>query len=95
VRDGGLAVLTCAANEACARLHDRMPVVLAGPAEERAWLDGPLDDALVGAVCAPLPAARVTIAAADATRSTGRGRRPRPRRSSRSSAPEGDREVRS
>jgi putative SOS response-associated peptidase YedK len=66
VRDGGLAVLTCAANEACARLHDRMPVVLAGPAEERAWLDGPLDDALVGAVCAPLPAGRVTIAAADA-----------------------------
>jgi putative SOS response-associated peptidase YedK len=65
VRDGGLAVLTCAANAPCARLHDRMPVVLAGPEEEAAWLGSGADAAEVAELCAPLAADRVTIAAAD------------------------------
>jgi putative SOS response-associated peptidase YedK len=66
VRDGGLAVVTTAANEACAPLHDRMPAVLDGPDAEAAWLAGPLDEPLAGAVLGPLPAGRVTIAPADA-----------------------------
>ena len=59
-RRGTVAILTTAANEACARLHDRMPVVLGSPAEEAAWLaTGELDPD-------GLPSARVKIAAADA-----------------------------
>jgi len=50
-------VLTTRANGVCAPVHDRMPVVLAGPEEEAAWLAGagdlellaPLADARVGA----------------------------------------------
>ncbi len=34
-----VTIVTCAANAVAARLHDRMPVVLAGPDEEAAWLD--------------------------------------------------------
>ena len=40
----GLActILTCAASEAIAPIHDRMPVIARSPYEE--WLDGPLQD---------------------------------------------------
>ena len=48
-------ILTCAANEICAPVHDRMPCVLAGPDEEAAWLAGEADGLL-----APCAAARVT-----------------------------------
>ena len=59
-RRGTVAILTTAANATCARLHDRMPLVLGSPAEEDAWLAaGELDPE-------GLPAARVAIAAADA-----------------------------
>ena len=59
-RHGTVAILTTAANAACARLHDRMPVVLGSPAAEDAWLAaGELDPD-------ELAADRVTIAAADA-----------------------------
>ena len=34
----GAAILTTAANEICAPVHDRMPCVLAGPEAEAAWL---------------------------------------------------------
>ena len=37
---GECAILTCAPNPLVARLHDRMPVILAGPDEEAAWLNG-------------------------------------------------------
>ena len=47
-------ILTTRANEVCAPVHDRMPVVLAGPAEEAAWLGGADDQELL----APLAAAR-------------------------------------
>jgi putative SOS response-associated peptidase YedK len=50
-------ILTCAANEICAPVHDRMPCVLAGPDEEAAWLAGEHDGLL-----APCAASR-TIAA--------------------------------
>jgi putative SOS response-associated peptidase YedK len=49
-------ILTCAANEICAPVHDRMPCVLAGPDEEAAWLAGEHDGLLT-----PCAAAR-TIA---------------------------------
>jgi putative SOS response-associated peptidase YedK len=35
---GSVTVLTTSANAICAPVHDRMPCVLAGPAEEAAWL---------------------------------------------------------
>jgi putative SOS response-associated peptidase YedK len=47
--------LTCAANEICAPVHDRMPCVLQGPEEEAAWLAGEHDGLL-----APCPASRTT-----------------------------------
>ena len=34
----GVAILTTEANEICAPVHDRMPVVLEGPEAEAAWL---------------------------------------------------------
>ena len=49
-------ILTTGANEVCAPVHDRMPVVLAGPDEEAAWLAGADDPVLM----APLAAARTT-----------------------------------
>jgi putative SOS response-associated peptidase YedK len=44
-------ILTCAANEICAPVHDRMPCVLAGPEEEAAWLAGE-DDGLLASCAA-------------------------------------------
>jgi putative SOS response-associated peptidase YedK len=64
VTDGtGVVILTCDANEICAPVHDRMPVVLAGPEEEAAWLDGDLGDA--PDLLLPLPSARVEVAPAN------------------------------
>jgi putative SOS response-associated peptidase YedK len=53
----GAAILTTEANEICAPVHDRMPVVLAGPDEEAAWLAGADDPELF----APFAAARTTV----------------------------------
>jgi putative SOS response-associated peptidase YedK len=50
-------ILTTRANEVCAPVHDRMPVVLAGPDEEAAWLAGSDDPELF----APFAAARTTV----------------------------------
>ncbi len=59
-RAGTVAILTTAADATCARLHDRMPVVLGSAAAEDAWLaGGELDPDGFGPD-------RVTIAAADA-----------------------------
>ena len=49
-------ILTTVANEVCAPVHDRMPVILGGVDEEAAWLAGADDPALF----APLAAARTT-----------------------------------
>lgn len=59
-----LAILTTEPNEVCARIHDRMPVVLAGPEAEAAWLDPGLDGAAAAEVLRPLDSGRVTVAAA-------------------------------
>jgi len=53
-------ILTTAANAVCAPVHDRMPVVLAGPEEEAAWLAGEADGVL-----APLAAERTAAAPAN------------------------------
>ena len=52
-----VCILTCAANPVCAPVHDRMPVVLAGPDEEAEWLAGSDDPALLG----PLASARTAV----------------------------------
>jgi putative SOS response-associated peptidase YedK len=54
-------ILTTAANGICAPVHDRMPCVLAGPAEEAAWLAGETDLELLS----PLADERVTAAPAN------------------------------
>src|SRR5918992_639598 len=55
-----VCILTCDANSICAPVHDRMPVVLAGPDEEAAWLAGETDGVL-----GPCAAARTTAAPAN------------------------------
>lgn len=49
---GTVAILTCTPNPLVARLHDRMPVILAGPEEEAAWLQPEVsaEEALAGCV---------------------------------------------
>jgi putative SOS response-associated peptidase YedK len=55
-----VCILTCSANAVCAPVHDRMPVVLAGPDEEAAWLAGESDGLL-----RPLTAERCAVAPAN------------------------------
>ena len=55
-----VCILTCAANAVCAPVHDRMPVVLAGPDEEAAWLAGESEGLL-----ASLDAERCAVAPAN------------------------------
>ena len=47
-------ILTTAANALVAAVHDRMPVILAGPDGERAWLSPELDALAAKALCVPL-----------------------------------------
>jgi putative SOS response-associated peptidase YedK len=58
-------ILTTAANEVVAPLHDRMPVILADREAERAWLDPRLDAGGAKALCAPFPGLRMRAAAAN------------------------------
>jgi putative SOS response-associated peptidase YedK len=57
-----VALLTCdsAPNQIAAAIHDRMPVVLADPELQRAWLDPALGTEEVLALCRALPASRLT-----------------------------------
>jgi putative SOS response-associated peptidase YedK len=59
-----VAIVTCAASPSAARLHDRMPAVLAGPDEEAAWLSPDVDGRDALALCGPLDDARLGIAPA-------------------------------
>ena len=56
---GQCTILTCAPNPLVARLHDRMPVILAGPDEEEAWLTGELGPDDVAALCGTLDERRM------------------------------------
>jgi putative SOS response-associated peptidase YedK len=58
-------VVTTAANELVAPVHDRMPVVLTEPGAWEAWLDPALDGAAIAPLLAPLPAAGLEVAPAN------------------------------
>jgi putative SOS response-associated peptidase YedK len=64
-RVGSVALLTTRANAVAAPVHDRMPVVLAGPEEEAAWLSGELDAPALTELLVPLDAARTAAAPAN------------------------------
>ncbi|HMD57697.1 MAG TPA: SOS response-associated peptidase [Solirubrobacteraceae bacterium] len=56
-----VVLLTCDAspNPLAAAIHDRMPVILADPEAQRAWLDPALDAEEALALCGALPAERL------------------------------------
>jgi putative SOS response-associated peptidase YedK len=58
-------ILTCPPNPVVARLHDRMPVILPGPDAEAAWLSADLGVEDACAMCLPLDADRMSVAAAN------------------------------
>jgi len=58
-------ILTTAPNPLVGRLHDRMPVILPDRDAELAWLSDELDGAEALALCGPLPAERMDVAAAN------------------------------
>jgi putative SOS response-associated peptidase YedK len=55
-------ILTTTANGVVAPLHDRMPVILAGPDAESAWLDPGVDAAGARALCVPVADGRLHVA---------------------------------
>jgi putative SOS response-associated peptidase YedK len=57
------AIVTVPASREAARLHDRMPAVLAGAAEQAAWLDPRVDLDGAVALARPLPEGSLAIAA--------------------------------
>ncbi len=60
-------IITCSAasNRVAAAVHDRMPVVLADPDVQRAWLSADLDGAAAVSLCTALPASRLVVAPAN------------------------------
>ena len=58
-------ILTTAANALVASVHDRMPVILAGPEAELAWLSPELDAAAAKALLVPFPAERMVATPAN------------------------------
>jgi putative SOS response-associated peptidase YedK len=58
-------ILTTAANSLVAAVHDRMPVILAGPDGEEAWLSPELDAAAAKSLCVPFPAELMAVLAAN------------------------------
>jgi putative SOS response-associated peptidase YedK len=66
VYDGtGVAILTTEANEICAPVHDRMPVVLDGPEAEAMWLSEDVDVPEAEGLLLPFPSERVSVAPAN------------------------------
>jgi putative SOS response-associated peptidase YedK len=61
----GVAILTTEANEICAPVHDRMPVVLDGPEAEALWLSGEVESSEAEGVLVPFPSERVAVAPAN------------------------------
>jgi putative SOS response-associated peptidase YedK len=60
-----VALLTTQANAVAAPVHGRMPVVLAGPEEEAAWLSAELDAPALTELLGPLDPARTSVAPAN------------------------------
>jgi putative SOS response-associated peptidase YedK len=58
-------ILTTAPNALVAAVHDRMPVILAGPDAERAWLSPELDALAAKALCLPLAAELMAVTPAN------------------------------
>jgi putative SOS response-associated peptidase YedK len=58
-------IVTTAANELIAPVHDRMPVLLDGPASWEAWLDPSLDAGAVAPLLGPLPPEVMNMAPAN------------------------------
>jgi len=58
-------ILTTAANSLVAAVHDRMPVILAGPDGEHAWLSPEFDAAAAKALCLPLAAQLMAVSPAN------------------------------
>ena len=58
-------IVTTTPNELVAKVHDRMPAILPGPEAEAAWLRPDLELADAVAMCAPLPASRMSSAPAN------------------------------
>jgi len=66
VYDGtGVAILTTEANEVCAPVHDRMPVILDGPEAEAMWLSEDVDIPEAEGLLIPFPSERVGVAPAN------------------------------
>jgi putative SOS response-associated peptidase YedK len=61
----GVAILTTEANEVCAPIHDRMPVVLDGPEAEAMWLSNEVDVPEAAGLLLPFPSERVSVAPAN------------------------------
>ena len=61
----GAAILTTEANEICAPVHDRMPVVLPDREAEAAWLSGDVGAEEALELLVPLDSARVSVAPAN------------------------------
>ena len=61
-----VAILTTTPNVVCARLHDRMPVVLASSEAEAAWLDPRTSAEDAAELLVPLDAERVSVEPASA-----------------------------
>jgi putative SOS response-associated peptidase YedK len=62
-----VVLLTCnsSSNKVAAAVHDRMPVILADAAAQRAWLDPSLDAQDALALCGPLPQQRLSASPAN------------------------------
>jgi putative SOS response-associated peptidase YedK len=58
-------ILTTAPNALVAAVHDRMPVILAGPDAERAWLSPELDALAAKALCVPLAGELMSVTPAN------------------------------
>lgn len=58
-------IVTTSANEVVAPVHDRMPVILAGPDAEAAWLEKDLTPEEAVSLCVPLDSGRLTATKAN------------------------------
>jgi len=61
----GVAILTTEANDLCAPVHDRMPVVLDGPEAEAMWLSKDVDVPEAEGLLIPFPSERTSVAPAN------------------------------